>query len=184
MSEIDWNAKRLIVKMLAVGDDPEEIAERVYEISLVEVSTEEVRELDPRRPGVELPADLEKLYRQTREEAELTEAAETVFVSVGEIEELRERGKQCVEVDGEKIALFHWDGSFFAIADTCTHEGGPLSEGELEDGEVECPWHGARFDLATGDATKEPAPDGVERYETRAANGTLEVAITRIPDQD
>ena len=51
----------------------------------------------------------------------------------------------CVDVEGEKVALFNVDGNIHAIADTCTHRGGPLSEGEVEGTEVTCPWHGATF---------------------------------------
>jgi len=57
-----------------------------------------------------------------------------------------------VEVRGQKVAVFNVDGTFYAISDTCTHRGGPLSsgsEGEVSGTTVTCPWHGAQYDLKT-----------------------------------
>ena len=55
-----------------------------------------------------------------------------------------------VVIGGKSIAVFNWDGKFFAIDDTCTHAGGSLAEGELNGKIVTCPWHGATFDITTG----------------------------------
>jgi len=55
-----------------------------------------------------------------------------------------------VEVHGQKIAVFNSGDSYYAISDTCSHRGGPLSQGQVEGTVVICPWHGARFDLRTG----------------------------------
>jgi Rieske Fe-S protein len=67
------------------------------------------------------------------------------FVKVAKTGEIAPgQGKQ-VEVNGKKIALFNVEGSFYVIDDTCTHRGGPLSEGALEGKKVTCPWHGARW---------------------------------------
>lgn len=64
---------------------------------------------------------------------------------------------KAVEVNGKRIAIFNINGHFYAIDDTCTHRGGPLSEGEVEESalEVTCPWHGAVYDLRTGRARDE-----------------------------
>ncbi len=72
-----------------------------------------------------------------------------------------------VELQGKKIAIFNVDGAFYAMDDTCTHAGGPLSEGELDGTVVTCPWHGARFDVNTGGLQGPPAPDGVRSYEVK-----------------
>ena len=53
-------------------------------------------------------------------------------------------------IEGQKIALFNVEGTYHAIGDTCTHRGGPLSEGDVQGTRVTCPWHGADFDLKTG----------------------------------
>ena len=73
---------------------------------------------------------------------------------------------QCisVEVGGQEVALFNIEGSFYAISNTCTHQGGPLSQGEATSTMVTCPWHGARFDLRTGAAAGGPASKGVPTY--------------------
>ncbi|MCH8946895.1 MAG: non-heme iron oxygenase ferredoxin subunit [Acidobacteria bacterium] len=57
-----------------------------------------------------------------------------------------------VEAAGHDVALFHVDGKYFAIDGTCTHKGGPLAEGELNGNVVTCPWHGWKFNVATGEA--------------------------------
>ena len=69
-----------------------------------------------------------------------------------------------VEAAGQKIALFNIDGVFYAISDTCTHRGGPLSEGTINGVQVTCPWHGAKFDLKSGNAVGPPAKQGVPCY--------------------
>ena len=65
------------------------------------------------------------------------------FTKVASTADLAPGAAKCVEVAGKKIALFNLEGSFYAIDDTCTHRGGPLSEGEVSGEEVTCPWHAA-----------------------------------------
>jgi nitrite reductase (NADH) small subunit len=55
-----------------------------------------------------------------------------------------------VEVRGQRIAVFNVNGTFYAIGDTCTHRGGPLSQGKIEGTTVTCPWHGMKYDIRTG----------------------------------
>lgn len=80
-----------------------------------------------------------------------------------------------VEVDGTTVAVFNVQGSFYAIEDTCTHDGGELAGGELDGDVVICPRHGARFCLRTGAALTPPAYEPVRTYETRVADGVVEV---------
>ena len=82
-----------------------------------------------------------------------------------------------VEVNGKKIALFNVAGSFYAIDDTCTHMGGPLSQGVLEEKQVRCPWHGALFDVTSGEVVGPPAPIGVNRYNVRVEGADIEVEV-------
>lgn len=79
------------------------------------------------------------------------------FVKVVGLDELPPGGKILAEIDGRAIALFNVDGSYYAIDDVCTHDGGPLAEGELKGCEIQCPRHGARFDVRTGKALSFPA---------------------------
>jgi 3-phenylpropionate/trans-cinnamate dioxygenase ferredoxin component len=83
--------------------------------------------------------------------------------------ELLPGGKKLVEIDGRAIAVFNVDGNYYAIDDVCTHDGGPLAEGELIGSEIECPRHGARFDVRTGRPLCMPAiePVAVHAVELR-----------------
>ena len=83
-----------------------------------------------------------------------------------------------VEVAGNRIALFNVDGTFYAIGDTCTHRGGPLSEGSLEGSTVTCPWHGANYDIRTGKNLTPPAPAEVPSYNVRVEGDDVEVEIS------
>jgi nitrite reductase/ring-hydroxylating ferredoxin subunit len=83
-----------------------------------------------------------------------------------------------VEADGKSLALGHCeDGSWGAIDNVCTHDGGVLGEGELEDCLVECPRHGARFDLLTGEVKALPAVFPVNAYPVRVRDGRVEVDL-------
>lgn len=99
------------------------------------------------------------------------------FVKVADADEIEPNHGKLVEVRGKKIALFNVDGKFCAIDDTCTHRGGPLSEGELEGDEVTCPWHGARFKVTSGEVLRPPAPQGVSSYKVRVKGSDIELEL-------
>ncbi len=99
------------------------------------------------------------------------------FVKVAKTEEIVPGQGKMIEVGGKKIALFNLQGSFHAIDDTCTHRGGPLSEGVLEGKQVTCPWHGATFDVTTGEVLGPPATQGVARYNVRVESSDIEVEV-------
>jgi 3-phenylpropionate/trans-cinnamate dioxygenase ferredoxin subunit len=80
-----------------------------------------------------------------------------------------------IEVDGVLVAVFNIHGTFYAIADTCTHDGGELAGGALEGDVVICPRHGARFCLRTGAALTPPAYEPVRTFATRINEGFVEV---------
>jgi nitrite reductase/ring-hydroxylating ferredoxin subunit len=82
-----------------------------------------------------------------------------------------------VECEGRTIALFNVGGAIYALDDACTHAGGPLSEGDVDGATLQCPWHGATFDLATGKRLSAPAPRDVKCYKTRVTNGAIEVEL-------
>jgi 3-phenylpropionate/trans-cinnamate dioxygenase ferredoxin component len=84
---------------------------------------------------------------------------------------------QVFQIADRRIALFNVDGSFFAIDDECTHEGGPLSEGEVAGGCVTCPWHGAEFDLRTGKVLALPAAENVRSYKVVVAGDEVSVEV-------
>jgi glycine betaine catabolism B len=72
-----------------------------------------------------------------------------------------------VEVNGEKICLANVEGKYYAIGNVCTHLGGPLAQGKLEGYEVQCQWHGSRFDIRTGKVVRPPAMRPEPTYEIK-----------------
>jgi nitrite reductase/ring-hydroxylating ferredoxin subunit len=86
------------------------------------------------------------------------------------------QGKQ-VEVGGRAIAVFNVDGTYYAIGGECTHQGGPLGEGELNGTTVTCPWHAAEFDVTTGKALALPATEDVPVYRTAVEGGEVRVEL-------
>ncbi len=86
------------------------------------------------------------------------------LIKVANTKDLPPGKATAAEVDGNRIAVFNVNGSYYAIDDTCPHAGGPLSEGQVEGQKVICPWHEAAFDLKTGDVLSPPAFEGVKSY--------------------
>lgn len=90
------------------------------------------------------------------------------FIPVAKVGDVPLGGSKLVEVDNVRIALFNLDGTYYAIEDVCTHDGGPLVEGTIVNGhEVVCPRHGARFDIRTGQALSLPAFEPTPSYEVK-----------------
>jgi len=99
------------------------------------------------------------------------------FVRVAAVSELADPGKMLVEVDGDLVALFHVAGRFHAIDDVCTHDGGPLVDGELADHTIACPRHGAKFDIRTGAALTMPAVRPTRSHEVKVEDGQVYVRL-------
>src|SRR5674476_628424 len=99
------------------------------------------------------------------------------FTKIAKSDDIQPGQARMFEVGGKRIALFNVDGLFCAIDDTCTHRGGPLSEGELNGNEVTCPWHGAVFEVTTGQVLRPPAPRKVSSYRTRVDGADVEVEV-------
>jgi 3-phenylpropionate/trans-cinnamate dioxygenase ferredoxin subunit len=75
------------------------------------------------------------------------------------------------------IGLFNVDGQYYAIEDVCTHDDGPLAEGEVIGCEIVCPRHGARFDLRDGSVTQPPAVLPVPWYPVRVLDDEIQVEV-------
>ena len=100
----------------------------------------------------------------------------STYITVGSAESVPEGGAIQVDVAGTPVAIFRSGGRFYAIGDTCTHEEASLSEGELVDEfTVECPLHGAQFDIRTGRALCLPATVSEETFEVIVEDGMLKV---------
>jgi 3-phenylpropionate/trans-cinnamate dioxygenase ferredoxin component len=109
-----------------------------------------------------------------------TTAELTDTITVCRLEELPAGEMRLVEADGRKIGVFHADdGELYAIEDRCSHDDGPLAEGEFDPGActVECPRHGSLFDLRTGRPKTLPAYVPVETFEARVENGDVELEV-------
>jgi 3-phenylpropionate/trans-cinnamate dioxygenase ferredoxin subunit len=92
--------------------------------------------------------------------------------------ELKAESALAVEIDGEDVAVVRSGDEYYAIADLCSHAAIPLSEGDVEDGEIECYLHGSRFDLRTGKPTGLPATEPVAVYPVRVEGDDLLVDVT------
>ncbi|MBE7437005.1 MAG: Rieske 2Fe-2S domain-containing protein [Spirochaetales bacterium] len=82
-----------------------------------------------------------------------------------------------VETDFGRIAVLRKDGEVLAFEDVCTHDDGPLAEGEIEGDSIVCPRHGASFDMKKGTALRMPATEGIATFTAVIRDGQVEVEI-------
>ena len=95
------------------------------------------------------------------------------FVKVAETKDIQPSNLKAVDVAGERVCIVNIEGKYYALGNVCTHVGGPLDEGTLEGYEVECPWHGSKFDVRTGEPTKPPAKRPVPTYEVKIQDNNI-----------
>jgi 3-phenylpropionate/trans-cinnamate dioxygenase ferredoxin component len=82
-----------------------------------------------------------------------------------------------VEIDGQPIVIFNISGQYFAIADVCSHDDGPVGDGRLDGFEIKCPRHGASFDVRDGRVLTLPGIVDIPAYPTRIVDGQVEIGI-------
>jgi nitrite reductase/ring-hydroxylating ferredoxin subunit len=99
--------------------------------------------------------------------AEWTDVADDTDVTEGVL--------SVVDVDDRKVLLTRVDGIVCALENTCSHAGGPLNEGSVEDGHVVCPWHGSRFRLRDGAVLGGPATFPQPHFEARKLDGRVQI---------
>jgi 3-phenylpropionate/trans-cinnamate dioxygenase ferredoxin subunit len=102
---------------------------------------------------------------------------EIIYTPVCSTGELPEGERLFLEVGDTSIVVLNQGGDYYAIADLCTHDDGPLGEGEVEGHEIICPRHGARFDIRTGEVLSLPAIHDVPVYPVRVVDGMIEIGI-------
>jgi 3-phenylpropionate/trans-cinnamate dioxygenase ferredoxin subunit len=102
-------------------------------------------------------------------------------VLVGAVTDFPLDAGTCVDADGIAVAVFRLEQGLFAISNRCSHAEASLCEGDVFEGEVECPLHGAAFDIATGKALTLPATRPVATYLTEVRDGNVFVSV---PDSE
>ena len=101
------------------------------------------------------------------------------WVGVARTDELAPGEWRVVDVDGTSIVVFNLEGEYHAIEDVCTHDGGQLTGGTVQGDQIECPRHGARFSIRTGEALAAPAYEPTAKFPVRVENGLIQVRDDR-----
>lgn len=100
------------------------------------------------------------------------------YVPIGPAAEVGSGQRRIVEIDGQAIAVFNIAGTYYAIADVCSHDDGPVAEGDLVgEYEIECPRHGAHFDVRSGKVLSFPAIVDIPAYPVKVEEGELMVGL-------
>ena len=100
------------------------------------------------------------------------------WLRVAAANDIRPGEGRVVEAGGRTLALFNVEGAYYALDNTCTHRSAPLAEGDCAGGEVQCPWHGARFSLTTGAHLSPPASRGVKAYPLQIVGDEIQVDVS------
>lgn len=107
--------------------------------------------------------------------------ADEALIKIAEKGQLQAAGQLIVQTpDGRRLALYLVDGQIYALNNACPHMGGPLGEGQVEDGIITCPWHGWQFEIATGCCINMPGDD-VEKIEVIEKNNDLFIRSCTTP---
>ncbi|MBE3118630.1 MAG: non-heme iron oxygenase ferredoxin subunit [Candidatus Atribacteria bacterium] len=101
------------------------------------------------------------------------------YVEIAPADQLTDGERLFVELGGKSIVLFNLAGKLFAIGDVCSHDNGPVGDGEIEENEIICPRHGARFDIRTGKATSLPALVDIPAYPVRVVEGMVQIGMPK-----
>jgi len=107
----------------------------------------------------------------------ILDPSQVSFLDIAPAGELPEGERLFIEVEGRSIVIFNLAGKFYAIGDVCSHDNGPVGDGEIEENEIICPRHGARFDIRTGKATSLPAVVDIPSYPVRVMGDMIEIGL-------
>ena len=100
------------------------------------------------------------------------------YIKLAKLADIEENKPLCAEFEGRKLSVYKTAGKYYVSDNTCTHAGGPLCQGELENGVITCPWHNSKFEVATGKVVSGPADHPIKTYETRVSGEYLEISLT------
>jgi 3-phenylpropionate/trans-cinnamate dioxygenase ferredoxin subunit len=101
------------------------------------------------------------------------------YLEIAPVADLPAGERLFVEIAGESIVIFNIAGQYFSIADVCSHDDGPVGEGDLDGFNVTCPRHGAQFDVGTGKAVRMPAVVDIPAYPVRVVNGMIQLGVPK-----
>jgi 3-phenylpropionate/trans-cinnamate dioxygenase ferredoxin component len=107
----------------------------------------------------------------------LLDPTKVEYLDIATEDQLAEGERLFVEIGGKSIVVFKLAGKYFAIGDVCSHDNGPVGDGEIEGNEIICPRHGGRFDITTGKATSLPALVDIPAYPVRVVEGMIQIGI-------
>jgi len=109
----------------------------------------------------------------------LLDPSECEFYEIAATDDLPNGERLFVEIDEAYLVVFNIAGDIYAIDDVCSHDDGPLGDGDLEGLEVVCPRHGARFDVRSGKALTLPAVEDISAYPVQIVNGKIQVGLPK-----
>ena len=101
------------------------------------------------------------------------------FLEIAPASELPPGERLFVEIEGKPIVIFNIAGQYFSIGDVCSHDDGPVGEGDLEGYNITCPRHGAEFDVRTGKVTQMPAVIDIPAYPVQVRDGNIYLGIPK-----
>lgn len=99
------------------------------------------------------------------------------YIQITSVQEVPDGERLFFEIDGVSIVLFASGGKYFALGDECSHDGGPIGDGQIEGDEIVCPRHGARFDIHTGKVTRMPAVKDIPSFPVRVVDDMIEIGL-------
>ena len=101
------------------------------------------------------------------------------FVEIAPVSELPNGERLFVEIEGKPLVIFNIADRFFSIGDVCSHDDGPVGEGDIEGYNITCPRHGAQFDIRTGKVVQMPAVVDIPAYPVTVVDGMIQVGVPK-----
>ncbi len=101
------------------------------------------------------------------------------FIQIASVSEMDDGDRLFIELENQTVILMAVDGAYYAVRDVCTHDDGPLGDGDLDGCQLICPRHGARFDIRTGEAVTLPAVVDVPVFPVQVVKGIIEIGIPK-----
>lgn len=107
----------------------------------------------------------------------MTSPGGTDWIEIAAATDIPDGAARTFTVESSRIAVTRVQGRLYAVQDLCTHDGGPLASGQLDGFEIQCPRHGARFDVRDGSVRRMPAIDPIATYAVKETDGKIFVAV-------